>query len=281
VLLQCLPACAIEGVLAHGQGVRLTSPLGCSPWRSEPPPGRGAYMVTCTQAEILCGGMRTSLRVLPSRSSFGYADEPADRETSGSGRFSAAAELWCDEWMEWVERLESEVEDVLQPNKEEQDGNDCQEEEEEEEEDQDGAEFEIAWLMARFETAWSAAKQQSKRTSLIAKYGEHSNFVVKDIFSILAKLRFDIGTLLAGISLALELARERYERQKDAAAVRELAVQAARRRRLWMAQLNSFAAASQEAREAVLNLLPTVAGANTAKERSTFTWCVYCRCLGL
>lgn len=86
---------------------------------------------------------------------------------------------------------------------------------------------------------------------------------------------------MAGISLALELARERYERQKDAASVRELAVQAARRRRLWMAQLNSFAEASQKAREAVLHLLPTVASAKATKERSTFTWCAHCCRLGL
>ena len=76
----------------------------------------------------------------------------------------------------------------------------------------------------------------------------------------------------AGLSLALELARERYEQSRDAAETRQLAVQAARRRRLWMAQLKSFAVASPDAREAVLNLLPTVAGMKVTKERSVFTW---------
>lgn len=88
----------------------------------------------------------------------------------------------------------------------------------------------------------------------------------------------DNATLrVTGLSLALELVRERYERPKDDAAARELAVQTARRRRLWMAQLNSFAAASHKAREAVLNLLPIVDAANATKERSTFTWCVHCQ----
>jgi hypothetical protein len=31
----------------------------------------GAYMVACTQAEVLCGGMRIGLRTLPPRSSYG------------------------------------------------------------------------------------------------------------------------------------------------------------------------------------------------------------------
>lgn len=126
--------------------------------------------------------------MLPSRSSFSYADETAAREASGSGRFSTAAELWCDEWMEWVERLENEVEKALQPNEEKQDGSECnvdeydedddEDDDNEEEDDPDSAEFEIAWLMSRFETDWSAAKQQFKRTALIAKYGQYSNFVI-------------------------------------------------------------------------------------------------------
>ena len=109
--------------------------------------------------------------MLLSRSNFGYADQPAGRTF---GRFGTAAELWCDEWMEWVERLESEVEETLKPSEEKQDHSDGDDgDDEDEEEDPDGAEFEIAWLIARFETGWSAAKQLSKRTSLIAKYGEH------------------------------------------------------------------------------------------------------------
>lgn len=149
-------------------------------------------MVSCTQAEALCGGMRGSLRVLPSRGSFGYADGPPDREARSGGRITTSTELWCNEWWEWVERLENEVEVLLGTNDNQHDGDDGgdDEEQEEQEDDADGAEFEIAWLVARFENKWNEAKQESKRTSLIAKYGEESiciedmNAVLVETFSI-------------------------------------------------------------------------------------------------
>jgi hypothetical protein len=77
-------------ILCEYQGVRLTSPVGCSPWRSDVPAGRSSYMLALATVAHW-GGMRQALRTLP-RLRVPHVEEAAEM----LGRRPTQAVMWAD-----------------------------------------------------------------------------------------------------------------------------------------------------------------------------------------
>ena len=91
-------------ILCEYQGVRLTSPVGCSPWRSAVPAGRTSYMLALATVAHW-GGMRQALRTLP-RLRVPHVNEAAEI----LGRRPAQALLWAEHselLQQWCEDLTS------------------------------------------------------------------------------------------------------------------------------------------------------------------------------
>lgn len=252
-------------ILCEYQGVRLTSPLGCSPWQESVPCGRGSYLLGCTHAELLCGGTRQSLRSLPCRSS------PL------LSRHNFRCDLWAAEFEDWLEdaysaeyaTASSDSEDSNEAHHEENphlavvdsDEDDCVV-------DESAAKLDIALLWAKY-----APEKLSRLEALIERYG--------------APLLLQMVTL----KYSAEEAEEAESQLKQV-----LAVQAARRRRLWMAQLLAFISAPTTVQRRVLSMFETTSVINAdhdhdidtqaaggrsadtidlvAKERADFAWCI-------
>ena len=88
-------------ILCEYQGVRLTSPVGCCPWRSEVPAGRTSYMLALATVAHW-GGMRQALRTLP-RLRVPHVNEAAEilgHRPTQALLWAAHSELlqqWCED----------------------------------------------------------------------------------------------------------------------------------------------------------------------------------------
>lgn len=82
-------------VLCEYQGVRLTSPVGCTPWASPPAPGRASYCLALATA-ARGGSAREALRTLPEALAH-----------------PGALALWSDSWAYWRAWCADETEEIV------------------------------------------------------------------------------------------------------------------------------------------------------------------------
>ena len=215
-------------ILCEYQGVRLTSPVGCSPWRTAVPAGRTSYMLALATVAHW-GGMRQALRTLP-RLRVPHVGEAA----AMLEQRSAQAFLWADHsesLLQWCDDL------ALTSDSTDGDGAET---------NREGKETE---RMTRTQIHLIYSEHNPSKlpilNDLIDKYG--ARYLLRKVKA--KYLSLDQGDSSSG---------EENEDSENVDQQRVDGVQAARRRRTWLAQLLGFIASPDNMREAVVAMLPTL-----------------------